>query len=178
MKPLLFLDVDGVLNCLAWSGADYDSLRQKVGGTPCVVPPYVAENVRRLAERFEMVWATAWLGRAHTAWRDVLGLPDESWPHVSYTNLKLPAIIRYAAERPWAWVDDDAYWELEQLGWQKENVPGFVAFIDGRVGLTDERVEALLEYGERFPDLQTPDRSGGAVRTPKSVPTGSGATDG
>lgn len=148
-RPLLFVDVDGVLNVLGWRGPDYENLRVAVGGTPCIVPPGTRARMERLLAVYDPVWATAWLGRAHSAWHEVLDLHTTPWPYVSYVGLKLPEIIRYATGRRWAWIDDDAYWELQQLGWTADHVEGYIPFVDGRDGLTDELVDSLLEYAEQ-----------------------------
>lgn len=147
-KPILFLDVDGVLNCHAWPNADYENLLQDIGGFRCLVPPETRERLRRILEHYEPVWATAWLGRAHSAWREALDLPQEPWPYVSYVEYKLPSIIKMAGWRPWAWVDDDANWEIERLGWKASYVSGLVISPDGRYGITEEIVEQLIEYAK------------------------------
>lgn len=162
-RPLLFLDIDGVLNCQGWSGPDYEELKRTIDGLTCVVPPQTSERVRRILQWYDPVWATAWLGKAAT-WREELGLDDASWPYLSYVGLKLPEIIRYAGGRKWAWVDDDAYWELQQLGWIEKQITqplhrtgdpytlwgfgdeGLIIGPDGRFGITDEIVDALEVY--------------------------------
>lgn len=106
-RPLLFLDVDGVLNCLDGGHPEH----RTPGGLGVWIPPGVTERMDKLLRVFEPVWATAWLGSAHSEWRaivDPAGLT--AWPYVSYSDLKLPAILRYAKERPWVWI------ELGRLG--------------------------------------------------------------
>lgn len=147
-KPLLFLDVDGVLNVPGWRGEGYDAMKQDIGGFPCWVPAGTKERVQRLLEHYDPVWCTAWLGRAHSAWRDVLDLDPIPWPYVEYYGLKLPALIRYAGEHRWAWIDDDAYWEMQELKWTPEMVTGLVFQIDGRDGLTDDNVTQLITYAQ------------------------------
>lgn len=138
-RPLLFLDVDGVLNAL---GGGHP--RVILDGCPCDVPEGTKERVARLAEAFDVVWATAWFERAHTAWRHVLDLPAESWPYLPWNRYKLTDILRYAKERPWAWVDDDAEWELRQLGWDRSMVTGTIVAPDPLIGLTDQHVTDLV----------------------------------
>lgn len=145
-RPLLFLDVDGVLNAL---GGPHR--RVLVDETPCDVPEGTKERVARLLEAFDPVWATAWLGRAHGAWRELLGLDRLPWPYVSYLQWKLPEIIRFAAGRPFAFVDDDADWELQELGWDPSMVDGLIVAPDHLAGLTDEHVAELLAFAKEHP---------------------------
>lgn len=144
-KPLLFLDVDGVLNCLGGSHPRYLTPR----GLSVEVPTGTTDRLARLLDHFDPVWATAWLGTAHSEWKALLGLDSPfPWPYVRYTNLKLPEIIRHAAGRPYAWVDDDARWELHQLGWQTSHVAGLIVAPDSRVGLTDALVDQLVAFAQ------------------------------
>lgn len=144
-RPLLFLDVDGVLNCPGPFQDNYEFLPGMPGGV--FVPPGVRERVHRLIEVYDPVWCTAWLGRAHSSWKDYLGLEGEPWPWVNYRQYKLTELIRLAAGRPFAYVDDDVFtYELRGLGWTEDMVDGLLVQPDHRVGLTDEHVEQLLAY--------------------------------
>lgn len=150
MKPLLFLDVDGVLN-LKGTGAEVpcDQIPASEGFEGALIPLGTAERVSRLTEVYEPVWSTAWLGAAHRPFSGPLRLPEVSWPYLIYAKLKLPAVLRYARQRPWAWVDDEATWELREMNWW----PDYERYLEGlivepkpKVGLTDEHVDALLEF--------------------------------
>lgn len=138
--PILFLDVDGVLNCL---GSRYPRSRPEGGrGTPLYIPPGTKERVAKLTRSFEMVWATAWRNYAHRAWAKPLEL-KERWDYVPYSQFKLPALIRWAGERPWAWVDDDGRREIEKTGIEPS---GLVVAPEPEVGLTDSHVRELLAF--------------------------------
>lgn len=143
MKPLLFLDVDGVINCLN-IGAGYEVVQPDPDGLIATVPPGMEDRLARLSEHYEIVWATAWRGAAHPHFRDHLGLPAESWRYVDYRDLKLTEILRMAGERPWAWVDDDIRFELRQLGWKSDMVSGLLIEPSPDEGLTDAHVEQLV----------------------------------
>lgn len=141
-RPLLFLDVDGVLNTM---NPDHEPVI--LDGTHCWVPPGTRERVHRLIEVYDPVWCTAWLGRAHSAWRAFLELDPIPWPYVNYAQYKLVELIRMAGERRWAYVDDDAFThELGGLGWTRDMLDGLVICPDHNTGLTDEHVEQLLAY--------------------------------
>ena len=143
-KPLLFLDVDGVLNVFDESGTP----TQMPNGFPVWIPEGTSLRLELLAQKFDIVWATAWMGSAHPAFKEVLDLPDH-WPHISWTQLKLTEIIKWAGDRPWAWVDDDIQFELDYLGWDRDRmIPDNVLLkdIDPNVGLTDQDTHDLLKF--------------------------------
>lgn len=81
MKPLLGLDVDGVLNCFGsiWTD-EYDAVAWEM---PPFSPPNASYMLRvprgtsgrlaTLGERFEIVWCTMWEERAHPAFVGKIG---------------------------------------------------------------------------------------------------------
>lgn len=142
-KPILFLDVDGVLNCIS-RHEDYE--HHITDGIPVWVPTGTKERVAKLLDHFDPIWATAWQGTAHRCWRNILGLDGQPWPYVSYANYKLTEILRMAGERPWAFVDDDMGYELRGLGWTRDMVNGLLIEPDPDEGLTDDHVEQLLDF--------------------------------
>lgn len=141
-RPILFLDVDGVLNCLS-ATVPVEHINPGTG-FEAYVPAGTRERLTLLAEHYEPVWATAWMSSAHAPFRQHLQLPVSAWPYVRWAEYKLPAMLRYAGGRPWAWIDDDAEWEIKALGWTEAMVPGLVIVPDPRVGLTGEHVRELL----------------------------------
>ncbi len=132
-EPLLFLDIDGVVNKI---GPSFPRKLPKGRGTPLHIPEGTAQRVARLLVAFEPVWATQWGKWAHRAWRGPLGLSGEPWPFLEYGGAKLPAIERFAGDRRWAWVDDKA----------ESSSNGLVISPHPEIGLTDEHVEALLDF--------------------------------
>src|SRR6476620_1712504 len=130
MKPLCFLDVDGVLNRLVGS-------RSLPSGRGSVLRPVedARGKVESLSEVYEVVWASQWGPRAPLVWGKELGIGSD-WPHLPYQGTKLPAIVRYAAGRPWAWVDDKA----------EPSEDGLIVVTDPCVGLTQLEVEGLCPH--------------------------------
>ena len=111
-RPLLLLDVDGVLN-------PYGD-ECPPGFTEHVLFPEEIEPVRvcaghgawiaELAGVYEVVWATAWGEEANRLLAPLLGvarLPVVPFPRTPFTaDLKVPAIDALAGDRPAAWIDD------------------------------------------------------------------------
>lgn len=146
MRPLLYLDVDGVINCVE-ATVPVDHIHPGTS-SEAFVPVGTAERLERLLRVYEPVWSTAWLGTAHDCFQSHLGLPTASWPFLSYDRFKILAILRHARGRPWAWVDDDANYELRALNWfphYDRMLEGLIITPDRHVGLTDEHVEELLD---------------------------------
>uniref|UniRef100_UPI000373D8D6 hypothetical protein n=1 Tax=Nocardiopsis salina TaxID=245836 RepID=UPI000373D8D6 len=123
MRPLLFLDVDGPLNPFHASlaalqeGYTAHSLRPR-GWAPPLSALRVLLNpdhgAQLLGLPYELVWATTWEHEANSMIGPRVGLPElpvvelparESAPAGIF--FKTPALVEYAAGRPFVWVDDE-----------------------------------------------------------------------
>jgi len=111
ITPVVGLDVDGVIaldepvatptfDCTvsAWG-----RWRREIR-----VPVQAADVVARLATRFEVVWVSGWGHNAHTALASILDLPEKPWLFLPVQFDKPSALARYAGERPWVLIEDDA----------------------------------------------------------------------
>ena len=76
-KPLLFLDVDGVISLFGFSptSAELPGPFHWVDGVAHCIPPDVGPRVARLYERFEVVWATGWEEKANEYQLHILDIP-------------------------------------------------------------------------------------------------------
>lgn len=141
-RPLLLVDVDGVLN-------PWQALRRPAGFTEHFFPgsPRVwlsaahGELLNSLAGAFELVWATAWEEDANTYLAPVLSLPP--LPVIEFSGIqqrglvfaKLPAVIAAVGDRPCAWIDDQH--GAEHRAWAAgRQAPTLILDIDPAVGLT------------------------------------------
>lgn len=126
IRPLLLLDIDGVLNAFPpHAGAQYT--RRTIDGYQIHLHTEVGEMVAALAESFEIVWFTLWnhraspaigphvglAGAAHltTSWERgweaaaSAGYDDDAIAQLMYAKTPLlPELIEPG--RPWAWIDD------------------------------------------------------------------------
>jgi HAD domain in Swiss Army Knife RNA repair proteins len=159
-RPLLLVDVDGVLS-LFGTGVDHDvCLPTLVDGMPHFLSRPAATALTRLANRFECVWCTGWEDRAESHLPQLLGLPG-GWHHLVFTDppeteahWKLRAIDDFAGrDRPLAWIDDAHddrchAWAAARRG------PTLLVSTDPAVGLTEadaDRLERWLRRRERSP---------------------------
>lgn len=144
MKSLLFLDVDGVLNVHpSTPNAEYVAVFE--GMYRINLPVGLRDRITRLQDAYDFVWATTWRGKAHPFFAPILGLPAEPWPYVDFVCCKLPSIVEYAADRPFAWVDDEAVNQREHHP-EVTTEPGITVAPSWHEGLTDEHVEQLLAF--------------------------------
>jgi hypothetical protein len=118
-RPLILLDIDGVLNPDRRPGPQWQAHKAMCDGSTFNLwlnrehgPQLVA-----LAERTgaELVWATAWEHDANRSVGPLIGLPelpvievfkgdDDDPPGVLF---KTPAVAEYVDRRPFVWFDDD-----------------------------------------------------------------------
>ena len=108
--PLLFLDVDGVLNL--WDAAVAVDRWSYPDGRLLLVPTGTAGRLARLAEVFTILWTTTWGSDAGEVFGPRLGVGVD-WPVLDFDELKRPALVGAAGARRFAWVDDRASWELD-----------------------------------------------------------------
>ena len=78
----------------------------------CISLP-AGERLLRLAEHFELVWATGWEDKANDYLPNILGLPE--LPHLTFdgaarfgsAHWKLGPLDEYGEGRAMAWIDDN-----------------------------------------------------------------------
>ena len=112
---MLALDVDGVISLFGFAGgvADVPGRFHLIDGMLHCIPEGINERLARLADDYDLVWATGWEDRANDRLPEILGLAGEL-PFLTFdgnarfgsAHWKIAAIDRYAGERPLAWVDD------------------------------------------------------------------------
>ena len=111
-RPLLLLDVDGVLNPFAAPACPpgYEEHEFFPGEEPVRLCAAHGPWLVELAAQFELVWATGWGVNANRVLAPLLSLPDLPvirFPSVPFEPAdKLPAVIGFAGSRPLAWIDD------------------------------------------------------------------------
>ncbi|MFE0460445.1 HAD domain-containing protein [Kitasatospora sp. NPDC058965] len=156
-KPLLFLDVDGVLNPAAPPpGAGFEE--HDLLGFRVLLAPVHGVWLAELAQVYELCWATTWEEDANTHLAPLLGLPplpvvrfrgyrpQPGDPRVRLMELlsgaKWAPLLRHAGGRPFAWVDDVMPFRLVRNSVFRRD--RLLLPIDPELGLERYHVDRLL----------------------------------
>jgi hypothetical protein len=154
VKPVLFVDVDGVISLFGFDpAAELPGPFHWIDGIAHCIPPDSGPRLVRLAEHYELVWATGWEEKANEYLPHILGLPFRELPCLSFdgrarfgsAHWKIDALDEYAAGRPAAWVDDNIddagrHWALSR------EAPTLLVETQAAVGITDDHVEELVTW--------------------------------
>jgi hypothetical protein len=163
--PLLFLDVDGVL-CPEGSAPQH-AVWHEAGADSVWWMPDMVKPLRRLRETFEFVWSTWWEERAAPVvgmLYDLPGMPylliseqfkteqdlESDFPRGMF-DWKVPAMAKYAGDRPFAWVDDQISDEAKKWAherWFEQGIPTMFHRVDPRVGLRPDAAELIEMWGD------------------------------
>lgn len=152
MKPLLLLDVDGVLCVLGRGPRGERCVEGVVGEMPVRISKETPARLAHLAEHFRLVWATAWEHGANEHLAPLLGLPplptilfEDDDPLEPGENYKATAVAAFVGDVPCAWVDDvlshaDHEWA------RARPAPTLLLETDPRTGLTEDDAEELITW--------------------------------
>jgi hypothetical protein len=156
-RPILFLDVDGVISLF---GFDHTSSPpgtfHSIDGIPHCIGSSCGPRLARLAERFELVWATGWEEKANEYLPHLLELPGEL-PVLTFdgravfgsSHWKLEAMDEYAGDRPAAWIDDNL--DERCVRWAaRRGAPTLLVETEAHSGIGDEHVEQLLGWADEL----------------------------
>jgi hypothetical protein len=152
-RPLLFLDVDGPL--LPFGGSQQRGLGES-NAAPHLARLRLEAGPRLARLPCTLVWATTWLDDANVEIAPRLGLPElpvVRWPEPTAAQeredqsfglcWKTRTVVRWAAGRPFAWVDDEI--TDADRDWVSENHlgPALLRSVDASRGLTDQDFAVL-----------------------------------
>ncbi len=157
--PILFLDVDGVISLFGFSpdAGPLPGPLHWIDGMAHCIPEDVGGRLVRLAEAFELVWATGWEERANEHLPFILELPFRDLPCLTFdgravfgtAHWKVDAIDVYAGDRPAAWVDDNLNEDCRAWA-EGRSAPTLLVETEPAEGLTDGQVDELLEWADRL----------------------------
>ena len=153
-RPILFVDVDGVISLFGFPSRDpLPGQFHWVDGVAHCISDGAGSRLRRLAEVFELVWATGWEEKANEYLPLLLDLPDDELPVLTFdgravfgsAHWKLEAIEEYAGDRAAAWIDDSL--DERCIAWAEgRSAPTLLVETDSATGIVEEHVERLLDW--------------------------------
>jgi hypothetical protein len=153
-RPLLCIDVDGVLNPYFAHRVGARFVAHRVGNHVVHLEPAHGPSLLAFADRFDLVWATSWEDEANEIIGPLLGWPTLPVIHfdseVNKTG-KSPAIEHYAAGRPLVWIDDqplrgDRAWERDR----NLRIPTRILKPNSGQGLGSDHLAAITAFYERL----------------------------
>ena len=157
-RPILFVDVDGVISLFGFAPTvgEIPGPLHWIDGVAHCIPAAVGERLVRLAEGFDLVWATGWEERANEHLPFLLNLPFSDLPALTFggkamfgsSHWKVDAINEYAGERPAAWIDDNMNEECHAWA-SRRTAPTLLVETRPSEGLTDDHVEQLREWAAK-----------------------------
>jgi hypothetical protein len=151
-KPILLVDVDGVVSLFGFSMDECPSgTWHIVEGIPHFLSATAASYLHELAEWFEPVWCSGWEEKAGEHLPALLGVP--LLPHLSFdrnpgrarAHWKLAAIDAHAGDRPLAWIDDALDQACEDWAAARP-APTLLVHTEPAVGLTEAHVALLKDW--------------------------------
>jgi hypothetical protein len=155
LRPLLLLDVDGVLNPYPDCQESYSEYAFFPNDEePVRLSQIHGDWLRELAGYFEMVWATGWGDDANRFLCSHFGLPELpviALPRIPFDpSAKVAPIDAYVGDRAVAWVDDII--PAEARRWAEERAPHLTLLVevDHAVGLKRAAVDDLIEWAVRL----------------------------
>jgi hypothetical protein len=158
-RPLVLLDVDGVLNLGQFATPGQRSaLERRHGwyngraggdgyGSRIVMNRLWGRMLRPLAEKAELAWATGWEDDANLFIGPLLGLPELRVAPAVHGG-KASTVIPWTRGRPWAWLEDIEE-ELEDAAALTD--PGVrccPVLVDPATGLTSGHVSQVADWLE------------------------------
>jgi hypothetical protein len=152
--PILAVDVDGVISLFGFPPRNVPGTFVQVDGIAHCIGHDAGVRLSRLAERFELVWATGWEEKANEYLPRLLGWEREL-PVLTFdgravfgsANWKVGAVDAYAAGRPAAWIDDNL--DDRCYAWAEGRYePTLLVETDPSIGIDEEHVELLMEWAD------------------------------
>ncbi|MCP4380137.1 MAG: hypothetical protein GY798_01700 [Hyphomicrobiales bacterium] len=157
-KPILLLDVDGVLAPVVEDAAPRGFTRHEITASTGKVHqvwlnPDHGVWLSELRLRFELVWATGWERDAPRLLGPLLGLPPmdvivfTQRPQLGTPLRKLQDVVARVGDTPVAWIDDDLDGEAHSWATSRK-APTLLLEPHSAIGLNRDHVRQLAAFSE------------------------------
>jgi hypothetical protein len=153
-RPVLAVDVDGVISLFGFEGPlDQAPGRfHLIDGIAHCISDVAGPQLLRLADTYELIWATGWEDRANDHLPMLLGLPEklpclhfDGRARFGTAHWKLDALDDYTGDRPLAWLDDSLDESCHAWAAQR-HAPTLLVPTESDIGLTPAHTDALLTW--------------------------------
>jgi hypothetical protein len=152
-RPILAVDVDGVISLFGFDEPPpkEEAKFELVDGMVHCISLRAGPRLLRLAEHYELVWATGWEDRANDHLPKILGLPE--MPHLVFdgaarfgsAHWKLGPLDAYGKGRAMAWIDDN--FDESCYEWARgRSEPTLLVPTEAHLGLEEAQTEALIAW--------------------------------
>lgn len=163
-KPLLMVDIDGVISLFGFAGQTPWTERvtapagsfHTIEGIPHFLSPAAAAHLRTLAGDFDLVWASGWEEKAEEYLPRLLALPT-GLPFLRFerslgkgnAHWKLAAIERFAGSRALAWIDDSFNAACHDWAGARQ-APTLLVQTTPERGLTSVEAQLLVDWAREL----------------------------
>jgi hypothetical protein len=158
--PILAVDIDGVISLFGFDEplepgrTDPSKLPGEfhlIDGMLHCIALDTGPRLNRLAESYELIWASGWEDRANDHLPGILGVPE--LPYLTFdgraqfgtAHWKLEALEEYAGARPLAWIDDSLDGSCYEWA-ERRSAPTLLVPTESDVGLTEAHAGALESW--------------------------------
>jgi hypothetical protein len=152
-RPVLAVDIDGVISLFGFDQPppQEEAQFELVDGMVHCISLLAGERLIRLADHYDLVWASGWEDRANDYLPNILGLPQ--LPHLTFNGAasfgsahwKLGPLDEYCEGRAMAWIDDNFDESCYEWARSREE-PTLLVPTESHLGLEEAQTEALAAW--------------------------------
>lgn len=155
-RPILLIDVDGVLNVITSSRQRSRLIyheryvHRRIDGFHLTLNPANGPLLAQLAADTgaELAWGSTWEQSANREIGPLLGIPELPFAPVAGHRTKADGVVPWTAGRPFVWFEDDQT-VIERAEHLAVGQPHLIVRVDEATGLTEAHIEAARVWLNR-----------------------------